>query len=168
MNLKKCTRCKNTKETNNFSKCIKSKDGFYSHCRACKSEIARNYRKNNPEKSKEYDRRRGAKYREKSKERRKVYYQENKDKFRDRRFLKKFGITLDEYNKIFEEQNGCCVICEKHQIEFERALAVDHNHKTGEVRGLLCTYCNMGIGQLNENIEVLERAIKYLKKYNDK
>jgi len=64
---------------------------------------------------------------------------------------------------MFEEQKGCCVICGRHQTEFKTRLAVDHNHKTGEVRGLLCRPCNAGIGLFNENLSRLENAINYLK-----
>ena len=77
--------------------------------------------------------------------------------------MKEYGITLDEYNEMFAEQNGCCAVCEKHQIEFKDSLSVDHCHETGDVRGLLCFKCNTGIGKLGDNIEGLERALKYLK-----
>jgi hypothetical protein len=62
-------------------------------------------------------------------------------------------------------QKGCCAICGVHQNERSdgKDLAVDHDHETGEVRGLLCTNCNTGIGQLQEDPEVLLKAIEYLK-----
>ena len=57
-----------------------------------------------------------------------------------------YGITLEDYNVLFERQQGCCAICEKHQVEFKTILNVDHCHTTGKVRALLCTKCNVGLG----------------------
>lgn len=82
---------------------------------------------------------------------------------RDYRLLRKFGINTEEYNKIFQEQGGCCDICKRHQSEFDIALCVDHNHETGKIRGLLCTNCNAGIGMLKDNSSVINSAINYLK-----
>lgn len=63
-------------------------------------------------------------------------------------------------------QNGCCIICSKHQSEFKQRLFVDHNHINNEIRGLLCRQCNLGIGNLKVDkygIELLLKAIKYIK-----
>lgn len=87
-----------------------------------------------------------------------------KDYVRAVYLLRTYGIDLDEYNRMFEEQEGSCAICGKHQIELDRALSVDHCHSSGKVRGLLCNKCNTGIGFFDNNIEVLENSIKYLKK----
>jgi len=76
-----------------------------------------------------------------------------------------YGITLYDYNRMFDEQNGCCAICGKHQSLLERPLAVDHCHETNQIRDLLCTTCNLGIGALKDNIELLLKAIGYLKKH---
>ena len=81
---------------------------------------------------------------------------------RNTRYIKTYGITIDDYNKIFKEQEGNCGICNKHQVEFKKRFAVDHDHDTGEVRGLLCFDCNIGIGKLGDNIEGLEQALRYL------
>jgi|688.fasta_scaffold378885_2 hypothetical protein len=78
----------------------------------------------------------------------------------------KFNITLDTYNLMFTQQKGCCAICNTHQSELSRALAVDHNHETGKVRGLLCMGCNRGIGMLGDNLNTIQNAVKYLKQYN--
>jgi hypothetical protein len=74
-----------------------------------------------------------------------------------------FGITIEQWNKLFENQSGCCAICKMHQSEFKRKLSVDHNHKTGTVRGLLCMECNTGIGKFKDSIDNLNEAISYLK-----
>ena len=64
-------------------------------------------------------------------------------------YLKRlYGITEKEYNKIFKNQKGCCAICGEHQSKQKKALNVDHNHKTGQVRSLLCTDCNWKVGIL--------------------
>lgn len=69
----------------------------------------------------------------------------NDGRTRDRReysLKHKYGITPGQYEELLATQNNCCAICNKHESEENRRLAVDHNHKTGEIRGLLCTYCN--------------------------
>lgn len=73
-----------------------------------------------------------------------------------------YGISMDEYNDLFEKQKGCCAICKKHQTEIKKRLHVDHCHTTGKVRGLLCFSCNNALGQLNDDIELLKAAITYL------
>ena len=77
--------------------------------------------------------------------------------------INQYGLTQDDYAKMFEEQNGYCKICKGHAIEFSRRLAVDHCHETGKVRGLLCMFCNTGLGNFKDNIDLLEEAIAYLK-----
>jgi len=78
-------------------------------------------------------------------------------------YKRKYGITLEDYNKIFTEQKGCCKICNTHQVELKIRLAVDHCHTTGKVRGLLCDTCNRGLGYLKDSPELLNNAINYLK-----
>ena len=74
-----------------------------------------------------------------------------------------YGITLDDYNKMFNEQEGKCAICQRHQNELKKILYVDHDHKTGEVRGLLCKNCNVALGFYEKyDTQIFE---KYLKKY---
>lgn len=75
---------------------------------------------------------------------------------------RKYGITLEQYNKMFAAQNGCCAICGTHQVEFKKAFAVDHDHATGVVRSLLCVNCNVGVGCFRDNPEILKAAIDYL------
>lgn len=63
---------------------------------------------------------------------------------------------------MLENQNHSCAICNKHEDEFPRRFAIDHNHTTGEVRGLLCTNCNANIIQNREDSVILRRAADYL------
>lgn len=79
--------------------------------------------------------------------------------------MKNYGMTLDEYTKMYDNQKGCCDCCGVHESKFKRKLHVDHNHQTGHVRGLLCTRCNPGLGYFEDSIEKLEMAIAYLNKF---
>ena len=66
-------------------------------------------------------------------------------------------ITPKEYFELFDKQSGYCPICGKHQSECGKRFSVDHNHATGEIRGLLCTWCNMNLGwyeKFDDNIKV--------------
>lgn len=82
------------------------------------------------------------------------------------RFLMKYyGISIDKYNSLLIAQNYCCAICSISQKEAgEKGLVVDHNHKTNEIRALLCGKCNMGLGLFKENIDILNKAMAYLSK----
>lgn len=73
------------------------------------------------------------------------------------------GFTLVEYDAMLEGQGGCCAICGKTPAENNRRLATDHNHETGEVRGLLCDNCNRALGLLQDSPEVCRRAMLYLR-----
>ena len=77
---------------------------------------------------------------------------------------KNYGITIEQYNNILEQQNGGCAICGSKSalIKSHQRLHVDHCHSTGRVRGLLCTNCNQGIGKFNDSEVLLQRAIVYL------
>ena len=75
------------------------------------------------------------------------------------------GVTPDEYNKMFEDQEGLCWICGTHNDVLSQSLCVDHNHETGSIRGLLCAKCNRGIGFFDENPELLRAAISYLDEF---
>lgn len=79
----------------------------------------------------------------------------------------RYGITRDKYNEIFNNQEGKCLICNKHQNELNKTLSVDHNHYTNEIRGLLCDKCNTAIGLLQEDIEIFHNCISYLKCRNN-
>jgi hypothetical protein len=97
----------------------------------------------------------------KSRAKKKEYYAE-----RDRwsRIKRIYGLTKEQYSELFNNQNGCCLVCLKHQREFVRRLHVDHDHKTGEVFGLLCNFCNHRFIGRNRNPEHYERAAEYLRK----
>jgi hypothetical protein len=82
--------------------------------------------------------------------------------------IRRYGITPEEYDAMFAEQEGSCAVCHKHQTEISYGLCIDHVHgETGleSVRGLLCKSCNTAIGQLGDNLEGIMRVVKYLHKY---
>lgn len=87
----------------------------------------------------------------------------NPDKERNSRLKYVFGITLDEYNQILREQNNVCAIC-GNKCRTGKNLAVDHDHSTNKIRGLLCDRCNFGIGSFDDDIEILFKAIEYLRR----
>lgn len=96
----------------------------------------------------------------------KDYYQRNKDKAKNRMLIRNYGITLDEYNEMLENQNGQCYICGKHHSLQTKSLSVDHCHKTGNVRRLLCSNCNTSLGLLKEDIDRVKKMIRYIEENN--
>ncbi len=84
---------------------------------------------------------------------------------RRNKLKKNFGMTLEDYDKMFKKQKGLCAICDKPQNTFNtKNLYIDHDHKTGKVRGLLCHKCNNGLGFLDDDIKLLKRSIQYLER----
>jgi len=88
--------------------------------------------------------------------------------YKDQHLKKQFGLTLNVYEAILEHQGGVCAICGEAETAVNSgskkplALAVDHCHKTGKVRGLLCSKCNTGLGNFKDSTVLLQTAIKYL------
>lgn len=115
-------------------------------------------RKENPEKFREYDRK---------------YRRNNLEKCRLIDISKKHNITPEDYLNMEKVQRRRCAICRQKETRKSRTegqltrLAVDHNHTTGKIRGLLCHECNTGLGKFKENKKYLKRAAKYLDFYED-
>ena len=79
-----------------------------------------------------------------------------------------YGINLEDYDKLYQSQNGCCGVCQKQlkaRGKSKDSGVVDHDHVTGKVRGILCSACNTALGLLGENITTMLRAIEYTKKH---
>lgn len=91
---------------------------------------------------------------------RKAYYDPTKN--RANKLMASFGITLDEYDALLEAQNGCCKICGTATPGHKGRFVVDHNHGTNEIRGLLCSGCNVGLGHFKDNPDNLQSASIYL------
>ena len=137
--MKRCLICKEEKSKEEFRS-----QGKYlsSYCRPCNNEKQRQYRAENREKSNNYS---------------KLY--KHTDKCRDKMLKKTYGISLEDYNNLLKSQNNCCTICKSRD---NIRLSVDHCHKTGKVRGLLCGRCNRVIGLMGENKKWLQNAVLYL------
>lgn len=86
------------------------------------------------------------------------WFKKNPVAVKRKNLMSNYGISLEEYFKMYSNQHGSCAIC-KTPME---TLCVDHSHSTGEVRGLLCHTCNRGIGLLKESEDTLRAAIAYL------
>ena len=99
-----------------------------------------------------------------------VHRAENPLQYKGKHFQKKFGITIAQFQVMLENQNGVCAICGKPESGTRngvtRWLSVDHNHETKAVRGLLCTNCNVAVGMMYENRDIMRSAIAYLDKWD--
>jgi len=134
LTTKICTKCGKEKVLGEFYREPSHKNGLQPWCKICMNRATKK-RYNTPEGKK-------------------IVWE------RDLKNL--YGITFDEYNAIFEKQNGGCKICGKKLLN-GRQLDTDHDHKTGEVRGLLCSKCNRGLGCFEDNPNLLEAGAMYLK-----
>jgi Recombination endonuclease VII len=146
--LKRCSRCKENKSYEAFHKNRTGKYGLQNECKAC-------YRRHQ-EATKLRLRKRYEQIRQDPEwKKRHALYQ------RKARFKHRYGITLDDYDQMVEKQGGGCAICHA-KVAFQdgRKLCVDHNHETGEVRGILCGLCNSVLGHI-ENNHLLDSFIAY-------
>lgn len=74
----------------------------------------------------------------------------------------KYGLSLKDYSKLLENQNNVCAVCFNPPTTSHKHLAVDHDHVTGKVRGLLCTQCNRALGLLKDSKQIVEKLLEYL------
>ena len=154
---KTCTKCGVEKPLLSFYAHRGTKDGRAYYCMECQKETSRQWNRENAERVQE----RNAQYRA-----------ENgvQNARRNKQWwLKKYGLTEDDYEAMVERQHGVCAICLQPERYIDartglaRRLAVDHDHKTFKVRGLLCGPCNRALGQYEDMPERLERAAAYLR-----
>jgi hypothetical protein len=94
----------------------------------------------------------------------------NPEKVKNSALKKSYGITLEDYQKMSEKQNHSCAICEEKETAVdakgaERFMPVDHCHKTGKIRALLCSSCNKALGGFKDNPDLLRKAAKYIEKH---
>lgn len=135
--MKTCTRCGESKSLSEFyPRSDRSEAGVQPACKACTKARLAKWRLQNPEK-------------------RRLYKQRN--------YLKdRYGITREDRDRMIQEQGEVCAVCG----DPLKAPCVDHDHKTGKVRAILCSGCNSGLGQFRESPERLQRAIEYLAKHS--
>ena len=134
--MKICVKCRKNKPLDEFALNKKSKDGRSYICKKCHRKYVTEYYKLNPRKSKNGS-------------------------------LSRYGITIEDYEILFERQKGICAICGKPETRIctkgmVQSLSVDHDHKTGLIRGLLCDRCNKAIGLFYHNPDLLANVIEYL------
>jgi hypothetical protein len=140
-----CNSCGEELPLDRFKVEKRNKSGVSSKCKICAGAYSKNWKEKHP---KEYA---------------KVLWR--------CRLKKEYGITEEDYDIMYKKQDGVCAICGKPETRFSKGkitlLCVDHNHETGEVRGLLCHRCNVALGSFNSD-ELLEKAKNYLEKYKIK
>lgn len=181
---KACARCREEKSIDEFTRQASRRDGLNPYCRDCTSYYSKSYyeankakayertsayARANPEKNRAKSAAWRSKNPEKVKARKKAEYAANREEItallRDANFKRKFGISLEERDAMAESQGRRCAICQKHEDELDKRLAVDHDHATGAVRELLCQPCNLALGLMRENTLLLSSAIYYLKRH---
>ena len=140
--MKTRVRCQRTQPTDAFSPHTRTRDRLHPQCRTCRAELARAYYAAN---------RTTVLAEQRGSERRRAY---NREYARRR----KYGISRAEYEAIVEAQGGCCAICGVDGL----VLAVDHCHRTGVIRGLVCGGCNLGLGHFGDDPARLRAAAAYL------
>lgn len=147
---KKCVRCGIPKPIKNgFYRCRSSKDGHHSICKECSKKAASKWKKDNA------DRRRAT---SREWERRNASYRSL------RRKQQSYGITPDDYKRMFQAQSGKCAVCSNPM----KTVHVDHDHLTGKIRDLLCPPCNRGLGFFRDDPVILKSALNYLIKHGKK
>ena len=144
--MRTCTKCGETKPFTAFWPDRSKKQGYMARCKNCKGAERRAWRQRHPN----HDRDR---------------YQANRARERERHTLRKYGISLADYEAMFAAQGGRCAIC---RTPATRTLDIDHDHETGEVRGLLCTSCNRMLGHAGDDQATLIAAIAYLQRSSRK
>jgi hypothetical protein len=140
LHQKECLCCKQIKPIEEYGYHKRNKN-FRGTCKTCDNKKAAEYRVRNKEK---------------------YLLNQSSNKLKQR-----YGITMDEYMQTLNKQEHRCAICKATtpgQNNIKR-FSVDHCHKTGQVRGILCSNCNKGIGLLGDNINILEAAIQYLRNH---
>jgi hypothetical protein len=141
--MKTCIDCNLELDVSMFNSNGKNR-GLKSHCKECQKIRHKRYAANNPESLAESWRNASQKYYTSERRRAKTF--------------KSYGLTVDDFNILWDSQQGLCKLCGR-----KKPLVIDHDHKTGKVRGLLCTRCNISIGGLGDTVESLTRAVEYLK-----
>ncbi len=155
-----CSRCKETKVLLEFNRYKARKDGLQSWCKKCQRKKAKEIYYKDIERirrlARERRRRNIGKYRERAKQENR----EHPERVRKYRLKYCYGLAVDDYQALYNKQNGHCVICGRFCV----VLHVDHNHETRKIRGLLCPSCNHGLGYL-KNIANLRNAKNYLESH---
>jgi CRISPR/Cas system-associated protein Cas10 (large subunit of type III CRISPR-Cas system) len=167
LDFKDCGWCGIAKPLDDFYRMSSGKQGVRPECKACTREYRRRWYAQNREREiarvHEWQREnadrvnaRSAEYRKKPGRARAM---------RDLYYRRTFGLTADDVDQLIAKQNGCCAICGRSPQRLA-SLHLDHDHTTGQIRGVLCSTCNQGLGQFKEDPTLLEAAAAYLRRYS--
>ena len=171
---KKCPRCGEEKSPDCFGR---NGDRLASHCLKCRCDKQKKYREDNPDKinqmARDYARTHRAirnaiqrRYEEKHPNRKKSPHKKlTPDQHKAKHLRRRYGMSLVDYERMLFSQDFRCAICRTPKTYQGKKMSVDHCHKSGSVRGLLCGNCNNVLGFADDNQKILRAAIKYLKKY---
>lgn len=132
MKTKKCPKCKRYKPVDKFYKNNYKKSGLSSYCKVCHKVWYDEYRKT--DKAKKLHKKANIRFRE----------GKSPDYFKNKKLKSLYGVTLKQHKEKYLNQNGCCLICNR-PVPYDN-VDTDHDHQTGEFRGLLCRYCNSRLG----------------------
>lgn len=141
--MKICVKCGEDSPIDQFP-FVAGKNKRYGQCRPCRNAYAVEWRKKNPAAHK-------AAYQK--------AYQKRKHLVDEARLLRHFGMTSSEYDEMLQRQNHVCAVC---YSSSDRKLAVDHDHSTGRIRGLLCMSCNIILGHVKDDPIHLRSLAEYL------
>ena len=165
MTTKLCPVCKEVKLVTEFTKSTQRKSGYGTYCKPCDTKRKQAWVKANPKRNKEHMARGRANYRKNTCPKKLTALVK---KHSHTKKLKRFGITQADFDMLLVKCENACSICKRPISKLGlRGLAIDHNHTTGKVRGLLCGDCNTGLGLLKDNITILKNSINYLEKHNN-
>lgn len=141
---KRCLRCGGLMHLSDFPTDKSKLDGKSIYCSNCISKINK-LRRSKPE------------YKVKRRKNSHKYIRAN----REWRLKNKYGMTLSQFDSMFELQGRVCALCKSDKSD-NKNFVVDHCHKTGRVRGILCSYCNRALGMLRDDVTILKKAIEYI------
>lgn len=143
--MKRCSSCRCEKPESEFHRNQSRRDGLSAYCKTCNVDAQRKQYAENPESARKR-------------------YLKNPEAQKRRNYERMYGLTLERYNRMLLDQGGVCAICSQ-PCESRRSLSVDHNHDTGEVRGLLCCHCNRGLGSFRDRADLTDKATGYLLRF---
>lgn len=151
--MKTCSKCRIKQEMRFFVTDNRQKDKLSRSCKKCRSAWFKNWRNTSPI-AKLSEQRRTRKYQSSEKGRRQLKHYDLK---------KNYGFSIAGYEALLLKQDNACAICAKSADKSRfGVLAVDHDHISGEIRGLLCNLCNVGLGHFQDNSALLDKASSYL------